>query len=32
MNQYILNGVTKYKFTETNLEGRRLWLAMNLAF
>ena len=29
---YTYNGVTKYKFTETSLEGRRLWLAMNLAF
>ncbi len=30
--QYTYGGATKYATSETNLEGRRLWLAMNLAF
>lgn len=29
---YTFGGVQKYKFTETSLEGRRLWLSMNVAF
>lgn len=30
--KYIYNGETKYINSDTDLEGRRLWLAMNLAF
>ncbi|MCT7446251.1 TonB-dependent receptor domain-containing protein [Aliarcobacter skirrowii] len=29
---YVYGGQTKYKFTETSLEGRRLWVSMNYTF
>ena len=31
-SEYVYNGVTKYAVSETNLEGRRLWLGFNVTF